>query len=372
MNKSKSSNPVRLIAFFLTAFLLICTFGFTADGWQVKEDKDTSDNSDLVIDFPSDNPDEEQPTDDNQTEKPEVYIPEFTNRLTGLESDEELAASRHLAFIMDPSLPTYGISGADLICEVPTENGTRLVVFASEKQKLWKIGALTQTRGYISNIAKYFGGVCVSFGSDDNMNYGSCDLKDSYIDMTLDESYHYTEFQKNVYTNNDLLSKALTNSGISENEGIDASLPYDFIDFGCDPLIYGDRSVKNIKYNRHDGTSSQICYDSETNNYSVQNGLSNVTDALNGNEIKFANCFVLFADSVIYDNSKCSQMVMDTVGGGEGFYFSQGGILRINWTATQDGVMNFTLDDGSKLVINRGNVYLTFLKTSLKDKILFE
>ena len=38
MNNKKTSNPVRMIAFFLAAVILICTFGFTVDGWQFKDD----------------------------------------------------------------------------------------------------------------------------------------------------------------------------------------------------------------------------------------------------------------------------------------------------------------------------------------------
>ena len=49
MNKNKLSNPVRLIAFFLTAVVLICTFGFTADGWQI----DNNENNDSIGMFPT-------------------------------------------------------------------------------------------------------------------------------------------------------------------------------------------------------------------------------------------------------------------------------------------------------------------------------
>ena len=45
MNKKLSSNPVRPIAFFLTAIILACTFGFTVDGWQTGDRPADGDNN---------------------------------------------------------------------------------------------------------------------------------------------------------------------------------------------------------------------------------------------------------------------------------------------------------------------------------------
>ncbi len=375
MNKTKSSNPVRLIAFFLTAFLLICTFGFTADGWQIG-----GANGNGAVDNPTNRPSNNQnqvqnpnnAENEEENKEPEIYIPLFINRLTGLEVSEDVAKGAHIAFVMDPTLPSYGISDADLICEIPTESGTRMIAFIPESNRLWKIGSLTHTRGYISNIVKYFGGICVSGGNDDRMSYGCCDINKANIDLSLNNNYYYTEFTNNVYTNSDLLSSAIGSSGIDLDTAASLTLPYIFSDFGSEPLLYGESSVKNVRINLTDGSCSQLRYNDEACKYSVLKNGSEITDAINGKQGEFENCFILFADSVIYDNSQCAQMVMDTIGGGSGYYFTRGGICEINWSATAEGVMKFSLPDGKDLTINRGSVYISFLKSSMKKKISFE
>ena len=111
MNKNKQSNPVRLIAFFLTGVILICTFGFTVDGWQ-SADKSQVQESPQVNGKPDENimsPENNESGTENTPEEPEIYIPAYTNRLTGLECSEEIAAKTHLAFIMNADADCYGI-----------------------------------------------------------------------------------------------------------------------------------------------------------------------------------------------------------------------------------------------------------------------
>ena len=45
MNNKRTSNLLRLIAFFLTGVILVCTFGFTVDGWLVIENNEHSQDS---------------------------------------------------------------------------------------------------------------------------------------------------------------------------------------------------------------------------------------------------------------------------------------------------------------------------------------
>ena len=371
MNKTKLSNPVRLIAFFLTAFLLICTFGFSADGWQIGENTG-GEISATKPDSPSDgNDDRQNGSITGDINEPEIYIPEYINRLTGVETDENSANKSHFAFVMNGDSPLYGIWGADLLCELPTENGTRYIAFISESENLWKCGDIEPTRGYISNIARYFGGICVSYGSDDFINYNKCDMSGTSLDLSISDKYHYTEFGSSVYCNSDLLYSA-TSSGTLNPDSLSPSLPYSFVNFGNKPIIYGENNVSHIKIEKSISTFSDIYYNNESLKYSISSNGAALTDAINGKVPEYTNCFVLFADSVTYDNIDGSQMVMDTIGSGTGYYFSMGGMCEIKWSASQDGIMSFTLNDGTNLTANRGNSYITFQKTSTIDKVTFQ
>ena len=65
-------------------------------------------------------------------------------------------------------------------------------------------------------------------------------------------------------------------------------------------------------------------------------------------------------------------MVMDTIGCGSGFYFTRGGMCDIKWFVSEDGTMTFTTLDGIKLVVNRGKIYISFVKSSMIGNVSFE
>ena len=374
MNKTKLSNPVRSIAFFLTAIILACTFGFTVDGWQMANDgidnntnppEDENSASGDITDNPDTDEQEQMP------EEPEIYIPEYTSRLTGLEISEETKNAVMLAFVMSSGLPTYGIYAAEMICEIPTENGgSRIVAFIPENENLWKIGSITQTRGYISNIAKYFGASIVSYGNDDSMDYNKCDLSNNIVDFSLLNGYHFSEQAGNIYTNRDLLMSAVADANIGNNAINKSPLPFTHIDYLEEKIVYSGTAT-SIRI--PDGClADELRFDSESENYLLyKNGVA-VVDMSNEDAASFTNCFVLFADSVIYDNSNGNTMVMDTIGDGRGLYFTNGSYTEIRWTATAGGIMTFYTTDGLKLTVNRGRNYITFVRSSKAENIIIQ
>ena len=371
MNKNTLSNPVRSIAFFLTAVILACTFGFTVDGWQEIGGEASAENKEPEEDHPEDteNPGNQENFEQEEIPKePEIYIPEYTSRLTGLEISEDRSKAGMLAFVMSSNLPAYGISSAEILCEIPIENGgTRMIAFISENENLWKIGSITNTRGYISNIAKYFGSTLISYGNDDSTSYQKCDLKDSILDFSANDGYHYTEYTSNVYTNRDLLISALANNRTESSDQHYSPLPFVHTKFG-EELISFDALANKIKLTEG-GAADELRYDAEIDGYSLYKNGSAIIDMLNGNTTLFTNCFILFANSVVYDNSNGNQMVMDTIGDGGGYYFTNGSFCEIRWTATVGGIMTFYTADGEKLCVNRGTNYISFLRSSQAEKI---
>ena len=370
MNKTTLSNPVRSIAFFLTAIILACTFGFTVDGWQMTDNGQNDNDQPPSEEIPNigtgdettDDPNEEQAPDE-----PEIYIPEYTSRLTGLEINEEMANAITLAFVMSSDLPAYGISSAEVICEFPTETGeTRLMAFIPECENLWKIGSITSSRGYISNLAKYLGSALVSNGCDDDMDYTKCDISNAHLDLSKNDGFHYTEYAKNVYTNRDMLISGLKSAGISSDKIDRSPLPFNHVEFGLEKIHFGDAIANEIRIGQD---YTEMRYNEETKQYSLFKEGNERLDALNGETLGFENCFVLFADSVTYDNSDFNQMVMDTIGEGRGFYFTEGSYTEIFWTASSGGIMTFYSLQGEKLTVNRGSSYISFVKSSLMDKI---
>ncbi len=365
MNTKKSGNYGKLIAFFLIAVILVGTFGFAAEGWQSMTQNESDSGK---VDESSDKTDENK---DDETKEPEIYIPEFVSYLSGLETTEALARRRPIGFVMDSASPLYGVSGAEVVVELPTEDGTtRLVAFCSDAKNLGKIGSLAPTRGYMSNIAKYFGAALVSAGCDDTIEYESLDLSSSHFDTTQNSGYHYTEYTHFVYTNGALIGAGLSNANIGTALNNRQQLPYTFVDFGKDKIL-GDITARSVVLPFSPSSESELYYSEEDGKYSFSKGGVAKTDMLSDEYLSYDNVFVLFADTVTYESASGSEMIMNTMSTGSGYYVHGGTAKAIKWEVNSTGNMTFYTAAGEKLTVNRGTSYIGFLKSSLQNSFKF-
>ena len=180
MKSSKDGNLLRLIAIFLVAVTLVLTVGFAADGWQ----------SDLDSNAPeSDNKQDSEPP--KEPEPPVLQVPDYLSYITGLEITKEESERKEVCYVLDSSKNLYGISSSRLTVEIPIENGdTRLIAYIDENvTQLPKIGAITNTRDYISNIASFFGGIMIASGKDDIVQYSAIDVTDALINLAEHVGY---------------------------------------------------------------------------------------------------------------------------------------------------------------------------------------
>ncbi|MBO5907296.1 MAG: DUF3048 C-terminal domain-containing protein [Clostridia bacterium] len=365
MNTKKNGNYGKLIAFFLVAVILVGTFGFAAEGWQSTSQNESDSGK---VDDDSDKADENK---DDENKEPEIYIPEFVSSLSGLEVTESVSRQRPVGFVMDSSSPLYGISGAEVVVELPTENGqTRLVAFTTSTRELGKIGSLAPTRGYMSNIAKYFGAVLVSAGCDDTIEYESLDLSASHFDTTQNSGYHYTEYTHFVYTNGALIGAGLANTNIGTALNARQQLPFSFAEFGSDKIL-GSISARSVVLPFSQSSESELYYSEEDGKYSFSKGGVTKTDMLSDKYLAYDNVFVLFADTVTYESASGSEMIMNTTSSGTGYYISAGYATAIKWEANSLGNMTFFTESGEKLTVNRGRSYIGFLKSSLAASFKF-
>ena len=271
MNILKPTGRIRLIAFFLVAVMLVCIFGFTVDGWSIKNDtstKPTGNSGDKNRLPAGSNDDEEEVKNDTTADVPEIYIPKFTSYITGLEVSEELSKKRATAVVMSPDGSSYAISSSDLLAEFPIEDGsTRLLALFTDLNSAGKIGPILPTRSYISNIACFFDALTLSHGIDDSVFYNACDYSSLHFDLTKHSGYHYSEFTRYQYTNNDLLSAGLKNIGLSTSKA-DKEIPYSFNGFGEDP-IKSSTIAKNVSISYSDSSGTEFIYSSDSSKYTM-------------------------------------------------------------------------------------------------------
>ncbi len=366
MNKARYGNYAKLIAFFLVAVLLIVGFGFATEGWwQDSEETNKLNGSDKPKEDETDAPSMETDTPD----KPVILTPEFTNSITGLEITEDAARKRHFAFVLDTDSPLYGISFCDMIAEFPTENdSTRLLAFTNTPEKLSKIGSIAPTRAYISNVGRFFSSIIVFNGNDGAAISESCDTRGSAFDLSERSGYYYTEYTKFTYTNGDLISAGIFNTNINTTAEKEANIPYVFADFG-ETVTLGTSTAKTVILPYTDRSETELYYQSTEKCYTLNKNGSAKNDILNDKKTTFKNLFILFVDTVTYEAQNSTELVMKTVGSGNGYYVTEGYSTAITWVTDSDGNMTMYDNDGEKLTINRGSSYIGFIKSSKSSEI---
>ena len=239
----QNGNLAKLVAFFVIAAVITCTVSFAANGWESFITEPDSDKIVTDVNKENDNVDENTDGDNNtNNQDPDVPTvapaPKYFHCLTGLEITLENSLKKPLCIVMSSTDPLYGISSSYLTIEIPTEYGkTRLLCFTDDTDQLGKIGSLAPTRGYMSNLASYFGGVLLSYGNDDSFEY-DYHSPSGHLNFAETTGYCYSEYNTFSYTNGDLVKAFISNSGVSTTLPKDTfKAPYDFVATDGDAIV---------------------------------------------------------------------------------------------------------------------------------------
>lgn len=371
MNKSKTGNLAKLVAFFVITIVLTCTVAYAAGGWQQPSEPipdNSDDNTEPPDEDPSVNADENKDGNENKEDPPAPPpIPEYLHYITGLEITKEESYKKPIAFVLDPTSPLYSVSNSYLTVEIPTETGTRLLCFTDDALEAGKIGSILPTRGYISDVCSYFGAILVSNGDDGKVEYDKRPLKDGYLDLADNIGYHYSEYNDNIYTNRDLISALIKNTKTSTVKVTSPSLPYSFPEYNAEEIVC-KLSAVNAKISNSTSDTTVFSYSEENKTYTVSKNDTALVDRLNSETLSYNNVFILFSDSATYETSEYTECVLDTNSGGTGMYLTGGKYVDITWTVTENGLL-FLDENGEKLTVNRGTSYISFVKSSQADKV---
>lgn len=366
----QNGNLTKLVAFFVIAVVIVCTVSFAANGWQSFVDKDpVNDTITSGGEGSEDNSDKTTGDGDGQDDIPVVQPePKYYHQITGLETNIETSLKRPLCICLESSQPLYGVSSSYLTIEFPTEYGnTRLLCFTDEAKTLGKIGSLAPSRGYISNLASYFGGILLSYGNDDTFKY-DFESPSNKLDFEDTSGYCYSEYNSFVYTNGDLVNAFLNNSSVNQTNSDKISLPYVFSNVEESFDIQGESAI-SISVGYGDGNTTQLGYlpSDESYVFTKDSGIKN--DLLNDKPLKYENVFILYANSTTHETESSTQMILDTYTNGKGVYAYHGKYIEITWERDASGALVFYNADGEILTVDRGTSYISFVKSSLVSSV---
>lgn len=383
MTPQKLTGFHKFVCFVLIAILVILVIGFVANGWEVNgnipgsgdvgnstDDTDnsndkngTNDGNDTQNTPPAEdnvNSDTNPPDTEQNIPKEEPII--YINSMTGLEISEETYNRVPYAILMNPSSPLYGVSNSDIAIEFPIEDGTtRLMIYDSSDETLWKIGALAPTRKFISRVSDFFGGIIISYGEDDKTSYDIQDYNSITIDISKYSDCHYVENGQHIYTTENMLELAKNKTANYQPIYQYKTAPYEFYE-GSSFIGTGSATTIIIPYSTKNET--ELYYHEKTGEYLYYKSSNRKMDMLTGKNVSYKNVFILFADTTTYEKSEGSELVIDVVSGGKGYYASEGKYTEFIWKTDVSGELSFYTLSGEKLKVNPGKSYFTYYKSS--------
>ena len=372
MQKEASGSINKILAAVLIGVMLVLMIGIVVSGWQTETNGENSDdggNLTANVDNLNGDTDKNSGTADNfsNIENTPQKNPEYVNYLTGLETGSTLVNRAPLVMINDSNAPSYGISNSELTIEIPIEFGkTRFLNYKTDISELGKLGAFVSTRNYITALTSFFGGLLVSLGNDDIVSYPS--LSSSLpFDLSKHTDVIYKENGRNVYTDGASIISVAKDEDIDLFSYKRESLPFEFC--GFDEKVSGKTSAKEIYAPYSDDNTTSLIYDEPSQRYVLYKNERIKVDLLNGENLSYKNVFILFADVVTYETSYGTESVMKTDAEGTGYYISNGTLTEIKWSVDSSNKLVFKNLNGEKLIINRGNSYIGYYKSSNSDFI---
>lgn len=305
----------------------------------------------------------------------EIPVPENQNLLTGWGDLSKKAIGKRPVAVMinnvEPALPQYGISQADVIFELPVEGDlTRLMALYADYTKMPDICAIRSCRYYYPAIAKGFDAFYIHWGSDQSIvSYLKSIQPDKYDGLSNDgdlfgrdsarRSSGYS-LEHTGYFKGTKFASVVDNSGDRVAlKDAKKGTAFQFADYGELVTLAGG-SCNSVAI-RFGSCNSKFAYDAETGTYlKSMNGHKHI-DGKTGEQLAFTNVFVLETSISVRDSMGHKELNWQGSSSSKGYYISNGAVQEIRWSqSSESSYLKFYDKNGNELEINRGKSYIAY------------
>jgi hypothetical protein len=282
-------------------------------------------------------------------------------KLDGRAVNSEQANSLAWAIMIEnhwESRPPSGLSAASIVFEVPVEAGiTRFMAIYDAADVVDEIGPVRSARDYYLDWASEFGAMYAHVGGSPQSLIEIPEANILDLNQFFNGRYFWRSDDRyaphNVYTNSELLQKAMRDKGISEIFDYKAWRFKDDREFE-DPgaqIIEIDYSVPEYLV-RWEWSSS-------TNEYVRLNGGAAHVDA-DGSELKAKNIAVVLTESYVLDRE--GRINLRTLGKGKAWVFRDGEVAEATWSKPdKESRLRFYDVTGRDIEMNRGTTWVEII-----------
>lgn len=322
---------------------------------------------DDVLDVPVDTtdvPDDGKPADGT----PDVPDgPLYLNKLTGLETTEELADIRPVAIMINniyQATPQQGIINADVMYEILAEGGiTRLLCLFTDYASLPETGSIRSSRDYYIDIADAHDAIYVHCGGSPAAYETLAARKTD----NMDGIYFNTPFYRNEWRKKNMgMEHSMMTTGERLVKGIEEK-GYRTTSDAEQPLKFrAERTAEtgdaaeyvSVKYSYY--ATSEFAFDSESGLYTKKQFDAPHIDSNTGETLAFENILLLYADQGAVKGDDKGRLFVNFTGTGDGLYVSGGKSRAIKWSRSSR-TSSYTLyeaDGSTELLLNPGKTYI--------------
>lgn len=353
-------------------FTLLCVAAVLAFAGCQKNDV-SDEKNDVPVTAPTDGEngetDDVTPSDDTKTDEvPEE--PKYYNKLTGLETTEELSNIRPVGIMINnikQATPQQGISQADVIYEVLAEGGiSRLFCLFTDYASLPETGSIRSSRDYYIDLADAHDAIYVHCGGSP----AAYDTLKARGTNNMDGIYFSTPFYRNEWrkkhmgmehsmmTTGERLVKGIEEKGYRTTS--DFKQPFSFKESVS--ALEGENvtDAKTIAVEFSYYAKSTFDYDETTGTYLKGQFSAPHIDSNNNAQLAFENVILLYASQGAVKNDEKGRIHVDFIGTGDGIYITNGKSEPIKWSK-ESRTSSYTLykaDGATELLLNPGKTYV--------------
>ena len=293
--------------------------------------------------------------------QPTIYY----NPYTGLACDEAILSCRPISVCIGnfDGKRQEGLSFADILIEAPIEGDkTRLWAIYTDTTKTNSISSVASVRDYMMPAVGAFGAIAAYAGTTDTAGTSAT----PYAGEHLDYLYHHlsSTFQKDaegrLFTSASSLLSAAKTKGYSVTRK-ELALPYSLTSPNT-PYSPTSNTIRSISFRYSMANTVSFSYSEKDELYYREQSGSAHVDAQTGTQLAFTNLLLLFHNVSYYHTSNETSFSLDTQSGGDGYFYTGGGMIPIHWRYAADGTLSVTDDEGNPITANRGKTYIGMLR----------
>ena len=304
-------------------------------------------------------------------------FPAGVNRLTGEAMDEQIAAKRPIAIMVNnikAAIPQSGISQADIVYECNAEGGITRLMCIFQNPTGDKIGSVRSVRHYYASFASEYDAIFCCVGGSQAGVEKLDELGMDYLNGLKGVGYKLTYRDKskkaphNAYTSIDRINECISNGKFrTEYKGKDDN----HWTFNAEDTQLADGSVANKVTVKMSGYTTPYFVYKDGLYYRYQYGNPHI-DAANNVQLSFKNIIVMYVIQNRMDTYGRQDMEIEN-NTGNGYYITNGKYVPITWTKNEKaGTMQYLDKDGKLLSINKGKTCIMVVPNTLVKGTKFE